>query len=77
VKQPCPHCHRPFDDEWVVYCPVSRDLAEKLRGDGLTTATPVNMKLLGDDTIVITEIRVDLGSVLSPLPLIDGSEERQ
>jgi hypothetical protein len=73
VRQTCPHCRRPFDDEWVVYCPVTRTLADELRGDGLTTQTPVNIKLLGDDTIVVTEIRTTTGTgaLYDKDPLLD------
>jgi hypothetical protein len=55
-KQTCSCCGRPYDTEWVVYCPVSRDLAEQLRGDGLTSSYRVNIKLHGDDVIVVTEL---------------------
>lgn len=62
MKQTCPCCSRPYDDEWMVYCPVSRTLVEQLRGDGLTTSVPVNMRLADDDTIVVTEIRTITGT---------------
>lgn len=54
MKATCACCERPYDDDWVVYCPVTRELAEKLRGDGLTTEYPVTMHLADDDTIVVT-----------------------
>lgn len=55
MRDECPTCRRPRDDEWVVWCPISRPLAEKLRGDGLTTGYPVTLRLAADDTIVFTE----------------------
>ena len=55
-KQTCSCCGRPYDTEWVVYCPVTRDLAEQLRApDGLTSANPVTMKLGPFDEICVTE----------------------
>lgn len=62
MKQACPCCSRPYDDEWVIYCPVSRDLADKLRGEGLTTRTQANIKLAEDDTIVVTEITMTVAA---------------
>ena len=55
MRDECPQCHRPRNDEWVIYCPVSRELAEMLAGDGLTTNGPVTMRLGSDDVIVVTE----------------------
>lgn len=55
-KQTCSCCGRPYDTEWVVYCPVSRDLADMLRDDlGLTTEYPVTMRLGPYDEIVVTQ----------------------
>jgi hypothetical protein len=53
----CACCERPYDDEWVVWCPVTRELAEMLRGDGLTTNYPVTMRLDDTGAIVVTEHR--------------------
>lgn len=56
MKQTCPRCSRPYDDEWVVYCPVSREMADLLRAPGgLTTNYPVTVRLATDDTIVVIE----------------------
>jgi hypothetical protein len=55
-KQTCGACGRPYDDEWVVYCPVSRTLADMLRDDlGMTTEYPVTMKLGAFDVIEVTQ----------------------
>ena len=59
MKAICACCERPYDDQWVVYCPVTRELADQLRGDGLTTSVPVNIKLQTDDVIVVTELHND------------------
>ena len=53
----CRTCERPLDEEWVVYVPVSRALADSLRGEGLTTRYPVNLRLAADDVLVVAELR--------------------
>lgn len=59
MRQSCPCCSRPYDDEWVVYCPVTRTLAEDLKGDGLTTSVPVNIRLDREMVMIVTELYND------------------
>lgn len=56
VRDECPTCGRPRDDDWVVWCPVSRTLADMLREEaGMTTEYPVTMRLGTDDVIVVQQ----------------------